>query len=303
MRHSLSRVSYPGRLRLPGGPGTVTAVREMSSSRMMVAVAPALALTLAAAVAGCRFDAPSFEGTRFRCDPPDERCPDGFRCEAGRCVPADDDGEVDAAGAEVDADPSPDDGPPDAPLDSTPSFGDRSDADFQNVTDDTTIEAAVPDTINGADPSVDIDTSPLKSALLRFDLSALPPTAVVTAAELEVTVLDPIETGSLDGHLVAESWSELTGTWNVRITGLPWLGAGVTGASRGARIASFAPRTIGRATVSLSPAAVQAWIANPADNFGILWISTSPDGRGGQFYTREHPVELERPILRLTLAP
>lgn len=293
MRHRVSLVSYPGRLRLPGGPGTVSAVRQMSSSRILAAIA---------LVAGCRFDAPSFEGTSFRCDPPDERCPDGFECVGGMCVVPGDD-QPDAPDDDVDAPPPPDDGAPDAQFDPTPTFGDRSDADYQNVTDDTTIESGAPDTINGADPSVDIDASPLRSALLRFDLSALPPASVVTAAVLEVTVLDPLETGSFDGHLVAESWSELTGTWNVRITGLPWLGAGVTGASRGARIASFAPRNTGRATVSLSPAAVQAWIASPADNYGIVWISTSTDGRGGQFYAREHPVELERPILRLTLAP
>jgi hypothetical protein len=268
----------------------------MMSSRLHVSVA---SIALMGAV-GCRFDAPSFEGTNFRCEPPGERCPDGFTCEAGVCVP--EGGDVDAM--PDDADPPPGDGV-DAPtvIDLTPTFGERPDAEFRGVTEDSTLDEDNPLPPNGGDPAVDIDSGPVKVGLIRFDLSALPPTAIVTAAELEVTIFDPLENGTFEGYLVLESWNELTTTWDLRITGLAWMGPGVTGASRGARIAMFAPRNNGTATVALSPSAVQAWIASPPTNRGIVWISTSTDGRGGQFYSSEHPVELQRPILRLTLAP
>jgi hypothetical protein len=265
----------------------------MSSIRLL---AP-LVLAPVLAAAGCQFEAPSFDGTRFRCEPPDERCPDGFHCENGQCVT----GDLDGPPAGVDGDGAPG---PDGAVDLQPTFGDRPDADHQGVTDDATLDEDTPDPPRGAFDYLEIDAGPQRVMVMRFDVSSLPTTATVIAAELELDVFDPLENGAFEAYEVKQSWVEPTVTWNVRDTGVPWGGLGASGASRGiTRIATFSPRNIGTAVVSLNTAEVQSWIVTPGANHGLVWISTSPDGRGGQITSSESSNILQRPLLRLTLAP
>lgn len=259
-----------------------------------------LLIVLALVAAGCGFESPSFEGTAYRCELPAASCPPGFTCLGGVCLAGED--------AAVPEDGDDGDGPPadvDAAPDLDPTFGERPDAEFTNVNLDTSLASDEPTgPARGGTDFLEIDAGPETVTLMRFELSALPTTATVVSATLEVTVFDPLENGEFEGHAVLQSWAELTATWNDRDVGMPWAGPGASNASRdNAVLGTFAPRTTGTFTVTLAPAIVQGWIDAPATNFGFRWHSTSNDGRGGQLRSSEYPVALERPILRLVLAP
>lgn len=258
-----------------------------------------LAPCLGVLAAACRFDA-HFDGTSYACAAPTYSCPPGFACHDGRCTQGGDDEVVDGAPA------APDDGgpsdasvPPGSPREVT--FGERDDSDHRDVTSDTTLLSADPDRNVGALEGVEIDADPPKVTLLRFDLAAIPPSATVVAASLDVVVFDPIESGAFRLHPLQESWSESAATWNQRAAGVPWAGPGASGASADTArlLAELAPRAIGAITVPLEPTIVQGWVAAPATNHGFVWISTSPDGRGGQLRSREAATASERPRLRL----
>jgi hypothetical protein len=57
------------------------------------------------------------------------------------------------------------------------------------------------------------------------------------------------------------------------------------------------------ATMSLSVAAVQAWVDTPATNYGMRIIADSPQGRGGRFVSSDDTFEPgQRPLLTVTFS-
>jgi hypothetical protein len=258
---------------------------------------------VAATAAGCRFEAPGFDGTEYACGSgPELECPSGFTCVDGRCVvpagPPDD--EPDAAAVVVDAPVEP---PADArPQITTLTFGERAGADRTGVAADVTLMADNPNTNVGSLEGVEIDADPLRITLMRFDLSAIPSDATVMSAELLVSLFDPLESGTFQLHRVPQSWTEAGATWNQRAPGAPWAvpGAGAPGFGGAGPIAEIAPRAVDALTIPLEVATVQAWVDAPAANFGLAWVSTSGDGRGGQLRSREYATVNERPLLRVT---
>ena len=99
-----------------------------------------------------------------------------------------------------------DDGPRpgiDAPIDDDPTFGERPDAEYTNVHIDTTLASDEPTgPARGGTDFLEIDADPESVTLMRFELSAVPTTATVVSARLEVTVFDPLENGIFEGHAV-----------------------------------------------------------------------------------------------------
>ncbi len=253
-----------------------------------------------ATMAACGFQSPAYDGTAYACAATVPHCPPGFTCQGDRCLR--DDGpppSADAALTPTDAAPI----PPDGALVTT-TFGERSFADHQGVTIDTTISANDPDVNLAADEIVAIDATPVKATLMRFDLTAIPPGAAVQSATLDVFVPDPIETGSFRLHALTEAWTEDGATFVDRQAGVPWTAPGaVAPSSDPAVLADIEARTIGPTTLILDAAIVQGWVAAPGANLGFVWISTSPDGRGGELRSSEYVVANERPLLRVTYQP
>jgi hypothetical protein len=252
------------------------------------AVAQILVTVAVAAVGACRFEEPSFDGTSYACAPPDESCPPGFSCMAGRCMTVEGAPDVDAAPAsdgEVDAGPV------------------RTEMRRIEVAYDTTIRSDAPDTNEGAD-DLSIDASPRHVALVALALESLPPGTVVFVAKLHVTVFDPIETGTYEIYPLTESWGETTATFEEREPGVPWSteGLSVPSLDANARLGVFAPRANGPSTVALDITQIEAWIAAPETNHGFAIVSTSPDGRGGEIRSRETAVAAERPYVTLTIS-
>jgi hypothetical protein len=282
---------------------------------------------LVALAAGCQLQT-TYEG-QFSCSAPPYSCPGDRVCTNGVCVdplappaaadaaPGSPDAEADAEVVPSSADAGP--GTPDAavpppplPPDAEPpppvvvglSFGERTGADVQNVTFDATLREESPNQNNGGGGILAVDAQPRTRTLLEIDLDSVPAALHCQEAKLTMFVNDPIETGDYQLYAVSESWNENETTWNNRKNGSSWQDSGAGPGSRAATpMGSGAPRTTGDATFTLDCATIDAWIQDPGSNHGMVWVSTSPDGRGGEFHSSEHNDATTRPLLTLVLAP
>lgn len=224
---------------------------------------------------GCGFQVPSTAG-----GPTDGAAPDDAGADA-----------VVLDGPAIDA--APDAPPPDAAIPVT--------TDHPSVAD-TFLASDAPSTVFSDQTSALADGDAQRTALFRFDLSAIPVTSVVTGAELAIwTDTDPGAPCTL--YPVLQSWDEATATWNVRTTGTSWTAAGAAPPSRGAvAIGTVSPSVADTAyTITLDTATVAGWVASPATNFGVAIITT--DANGTRFSTKEKPDTARRPVLRVTHTP
>jgi len=220
-----------------------------------------------------------------------------------------------------------------AALSAGPAFADT--VNLEPVQDNTAVEDSLGSLSNGAGSHCFIGITAglsTRRALLQFDLSAIPSNAIVTDAELQMT-LDRAAgfSGPRDAtlHVMQASWGE--GGSN---SDDPFFGGG-QGAPAQAGDATwfhrffptdlwavpggdFDPAVLATTTVLETPgvytwgstpelvAAVQAWVSNGATNFGFMLRgdeSTSFTSR--RFVTRESTVEANRPhlIVTYTTAP
>jgi hypothetical protein len=138
--------------------------------------------------------------------------------------------------------------------------------------------------------------------LMRFDLSSISTAATVSSAALHIwTDVEPGADATL--YPVLQSWVESKATWNERDNGTDWTTAGAAPPSRGATaIGTVTPTAANTAyTITITPATVQGWVANPSSNFGVVFVTTNIDGT--RFVTRENPTSTIRPFLRVTHIP
>jgi hypothetical protein len=252
-----------------------------------------------ALVVGCRFGSPDYQGTRFRCDG-DGVCPSGFECVAGECVepggtidapPAD---MFDAPPVTIDAPPPAIDArpPPDAPPPVTLEFGERDSADVSDVTSDADIDSENPSLNYGQSSDITTFAEPTRDwhGLLRFELSAIPPTATILSAELRLVTSpgNPSVPATVQAFRVLETWDEGTHngasgavSWNERLAGMDWLGAGAEGPSRDP-VALFDMVTTGPdqpVSVMVPVEVVQGWVDGSLLNAGLVLdvIELTPD--------------------------
>ena len=115
-----------------------------------------------------------------------------------------------------------------------------------------------------------------ESSLLWFDLTSIATTKTVESAKLVITVADAADEGggTVLIHRLREAWIEAEATWTVRATNQAWAVAGARPPSSDATpVAMFSPAAINTAYDVVLPAAlVQAWISDPANNFGVVFI-------------------------------
>jgi hypothetical protein len=262
---------------------------------------------LAAMLGACSFT--GGDAAQYRCDPAAPSCPSGERCSRdGYCEAPGYGGGSGPSGSGADAMPDATElDQPDAASASSPdaavatttiTFGERAGTDFSGVTRDTYLDQNNPGSTFGSDDSASFDADPLRYALVRFDLSGAPAGATVVQADLVLYFYDPLEDGDCVIAPLLEGWSEKYASWALRQQTASW---SMLGGTVGPEAVRFTPSSIGEYTVSLPPALVQGWLADPTTNFGVRLMSTSPDGRGGQWDTRESGHVDQRPLLRLTI--
>jgi hypothetical protein len=158
----------------------------------------------------------------------------------------------------------------------------------------------------GSGAGMSVDGTPASTALLRWDVSAIPDGSTIQAATITFTVSN-LSVSTYEIYELRRSWIENQATWNVAATGSSWQVAGAQGTSdRGSTVlGTISASSTGARTISLNAAGLavlQAWIDNPAGNFGFA-IQDYGAADGLDFFSSETATISQRPKLTVTYAP
>jgi len=142
-------------------------------------------------------------------------------------------------------------------------------------------------------------------ALLRFDISAIPPNATVTAATLTFHVL--ANGSGFSVYELKKDFVETEATWNLARAGVPWEVPGATGPSdRGAAVlGTYAPpggTTPYSYTMALNAAGVavvQGWVSTSSSNHGLAIADYALSGKA-RVASSEDAAAANHPILVVT---
>jgi hypothetical protein len=194
----------------------------------------------------------------------------------------------------------------------TLAFGDNG-SDDHNTAADARIREAYPSLNFGGSTSLTVDEGSTRSyALLRFGLAAIPGSATVIDATVQLYVVEP-SVSPITVHRVLESWVEGAGdgnavsgcNWIDRASGNQWTDAGC-GPSASSVATSMGSITNGGtggvyASASLSTQVVQNWVNDPSSNHGILLkLQTGEDGFD---FTAREGSDGQRPTLSVRYRP
>src|SRR5581483_11993401 len=169
---------------------------------------------------------------------------------------------------------------------------------------DTYIQLQNPSLNYGAATSlvVDRETTDLQRALLFFNVSAIPTTATVTSATLEMQSTQIGGTLNISVYELLRAWTEGSGNgtadaanWTESAPGTNWTSPGadfVAGA-----VANLNTNTTGQHSWDLT-SLVQAWVSGAKTNYGI--IVASPDGGGNLTATYDSSEGTTPPRLVIT---
>ncbi len=165
---------------------------------------------------------------------------------------------------------------------------------------DTKIAAKSAKSNYGNSTKFTIDGSPDEAGLFRWDVSAIPVGATVTSVTIDLTV----STGSTDSYEVyalRRAWDELSATWQRYATGKNWSVAGASGSAdqSSAVLGQLAAKNTGLYHINLNDAgvaAVQAWINDPSQNYGII-IKDYAVSKAVEIRTSEYGTASQRPKL------
>jgi len=198
---------------------------------------------------------------------------------------------------------------PDAPPGATVTvFGETATADVTGVTFDTTLNSA--NTGNNYGAQQYLSLGPALTPVLRFDLTTIPTSATVFDAKLTLHTSDNATLDTVTAHRLLEAWDEgnniaTAGVANYlqRQAGVMWTGPGAMGGSRVASsVGAFMPMAVNSTyTFVVATSTIQAWVANPATNNGIVLDLSGTDDVG--FQSSEFATSNVRPFLRVTYVP
>jgi hypothetical protein len=126
----------------------------------------------------------------------------------------------------------------------------------------------------GISPTLELRANDVRAALLRFDLSNLPPTANIVQAQLSVHVDYKTNDFTMPVSLyrVLRPWDEMQATWLLASTGVPWGSPGANAASDRATTA-IASVTMASANEWYDfdvTSLAQTWFATPSENKGVI---------------------------------
>ena len=175
---------------------------------------------------------------------------------------------------------------------------------FPNVsyvgTTDTKIASKNSSTNYGINSSLTIDGDPDEAGLFRWDVSAIPVGSSVQSVSIELTVTGSSK-DSYEVYALQRAWDELSATWQRYASGKNWAGKGASGSG------DQQPTVLGQLNASSTGvyrinfsaagiAAVQAWINDPGQNYGII-IKDYSTSRAVEVATSEARTASQRPKL------
>ncbi len=171
-------------------------------------------------------------------------------------------------------------------------------------TSDTRIKASRPTRNYGSSRKLDADGSPDKSAMIRWDLTSVPSGSTLQSVSLTIRVFGKTR-HTYELYEVGRHWIEGEATWNQATATDAWQVPGAQGsADRGTTVlGTITAPVAGTYTFDLNPAGVavvQAWIDNPADNFGLIVQDYLDASDGLDFDSSDVGMATDRPKLTLT---
>jgi len=195
-------------------------------------------------------------------------------------------------------------------LESKPTIYTR---DFQDGpkyagTRDTSISGANPLRTFGAAEVLEVDGDEVDGkkiyALLSWDLSDLPPGAVIRSAVVTLDIVNESQGKGYTFYEMKRPWNEADATWTHAAPQQAWSSGGLKAPhDRGVEpLGTVAPRMKGPLTILLTPAAeavLQKWIRKPDSNFGFV-LASDTNTDGFKFRSREASSHELRPKLTLT---
>jgi len=139
---------------------------------------------------------------------------------------------------------------------------------------DTKIAAKKATTNYGNDAKMTLDGDPDEAGLFKWNVSAIPVGSIVTSASIEFYVTSSSK-DSYEIYALQRAWEELSATWQRALTGSNWATAGASGASdsQSTVLGQLAATSKGTYRINLNAAgiaAVQQWINDPSQNYGII---------------------------------
>ncbi|MGB4979765.1 MAG: M6 family metalloprotease domain-containing protein [Anaerolineae bacterium] len=169
-------------------------------------------------------------------------------------------------------------------------------------TSDTFLNAWMPTMAYGGDADFYVRQPGVKTALVKFDLSAMPGSAQMTQAQIGLYVTygsgNPV---TLEAYQVYKAWSEMAATWNDADAGMPWEMPGAMGPSD--RAASFADRVSfggsGRWVWFDVTDLAQMWVMNADSNQGIALAGTGNTNSELEFTSSDYIVTFVRPQMKI----
>ena len=151
--------------------------------------------------------------------------------------------------------------------------------------------------VDGDDP---FNTGEDKSTILKWDISTIPPEAVIQSVSVTINVTD-FTTQTYELYELERVWFENEATWNDFAGGSAWQSDGAKGANdRGSTVlGTAAPGQVGSYTIDLNATGVtlvQGWINNLSSNNGLI-IADENTSDGIDFSSSETIVAGSRPKL------
>ncbi len=149
-------------------------------------------------------------------------------------------------------------------------------------------------------------TNGVRKVLVQFDLSTLPPHAVVTSAKLRLTT---VGSGSnriyIEAYRLLTCWQEASATWQQPQTGQSWSAPGAAASGE-----DYAPGSLDRVAVDTPnktyewdvTAAAQAWVQGGQENCGLLLVADDGPQLQWGFIASEHSSSTKYPQLLVEYA-
>jgi hypothetical protein len=180
---------------------------------------------------------------------------------------------------------------------------------FPNVnyvgTIDTKIASTNSSTNYGNNSNLTIGGNPDEAGLFRWDVSAIPVGSSVQSVSLELYVTGSSR-DSYEVYALQRAWDELSATWQRYASGKNWTGKGASGSGdqQTTVLGQLNAASTGTYRINLNAAgvaAVQAWINDPGQNFGII-IKDYSTSRAVAVATSETRTASQRPKLVVNYA-
>ncbi len=155
-----------------------------------------------------------------------------------------------------------------------------------------------------------------RNPVFRWDISALPSDATITAAVLTFSVSSNPKTAPVDVFALLRPWTEGSGmgtasgdgvSWFTTDGATPWQTAGAAGATDRASVSlgTFSLASTGLTSCVLNQqglALAQSWVGHPEANFGFITPGPNESGAACSLHSSESATDAARPTLTLYYA-